>query len=215
MNWSAIADETAIALIFSFHDYEAEFGRPIFLRDETQLVRRFENWQTASAHILKTVRKLSERQTADFSRHPVPIDAPASSAFATLAYLCRPGSAPNSDRCRAALRDTFANRYCVVRPSADGGRLQLAEFGNGYDHIDEHWNTRTIGTPFGEFEDVDYSRFVKAAYASAWETWKPVLEEINIRKPIGGVPSRYLRILLPTMWGDQPALLSTSLPLNT
>ncbi|MFM9938916.1 MAG: hypothetical protein ACKVP7_05405 [Hyphomicrobiaceae bacterium] len=141
----------------------------------------------------------------------MPIIGQAREPFRLLAETSLAVSAGNHHDLANILRDRFSSTYCVVRPDPDGNRLVLAAFGNGYAHLDEHWDNRKVGTPFGEFADPDYSAFVQQAYRDVWSSWRPTLERIDAPSFKPPLPSTYERLLLPIHWGNQRAMLSATL----
>ncbi|MBS0241361.1 MAG: hypothetical protein JSS20_04235 [Proteobacteria bacterium] len=212
LDWDKIADEAAVGLVFALHDYIEEFDGAIFIEAPVGVVTRLENERVAVNHVIARMRRWSARARKPFERHSVPLSATSLACFRDLARLCSPYGTSDVELVRTRLRSDFANRYCVVEPSGDSERLLLAEFGNGYCHIDDQFDTRRVGTPFGEFKNADYSRFTKSAYEQVWRSWTPTLEAIEIKDPTEGLPAQYYRALLPMFWSNRRVLLSTSLP---
>lgn len=211
VTYRSISDACLIRLFYDLHDFGDDPRRPAFIVGDDRIVRRFDGAAAAADYVVSRVKQCSATPERGYRRRRLAIAGRHRLPFRRLRELCAPGDPPNFDRLREVLHGDFGNRYCIVQPDQDGSRLLLAGFGNGYAHIDEHWEKRRIGTPFGEFTDRDYSVFVKKAYFDAWRAQEPVLEEI--RTP--GLPStllrKYERILLPVRLASGPALLSATL----
>ena len=211
VTYKAISDACLIRLFYDLQDIGGRVQRPAFVVGDDRVTRRFSDATAAADYVVSRVKQVASPLEIGYQRRRLAIAGKTRLPFRRLRDLCSGGETPNVDLLQEVLARDFANRYCIVHPDADGTRLLLAGFGNGYGHLDEHWEKRRVGTPFGEFTDRDYSEFVKKAYHEAWRSGEPTLEEIKSPRFKLPLPRKYERILLPIRLKSGPALLSATM----
>jgi hypothetical protein len=209
VNLTDASDRSLHTLIRELAVYAHDCDHPVFMDEDDGVVRRFANGQVALRHLVTRLASQAQQSKGSLARRQIAF-ATGHRSFQQLGLLCQGSDVLNFGSLRSPLQGDFANRYCVVRPDSEIDRLVLQEFGDGYDHLDRNWEQRTAGSPFGEFEDREYSAFVQRAYREAWSAWKPVLEEIEVPNFKPPLPSKYQRILIPIRLATGPAMLSAS-----
>jgi len=212
VNLSVISDVTLVAVIYELNDYAEHYGGVVFINYDNKIFSRFTDGYSAMRHILTQSNRGAAHQGANFVRRPISIVRGGASrnAFDQVVALCNAGATPGEGELGTILRAHFGDRYCVVRPNPEGTRLVLAAFGKGYEQIDEYSRYRQAGTPFGEFADRAYSKFVQTAYFEAWRSCRPILEVVEAPGFKPPLPSRYERLLVPLRWAHGRAMLSVT-----
>ena len=200
------------ALLTFFHDLAAAASSdagPFFVEEKSQPPVRFANGTAALQYLVLRLKSAAPKR-ADFGRAEQPFNK-AAEPFRVLTERCSAQKCLNTASIREMLISEFDNRYCVVVPEASRGQLILMEFGDGYQHIDGSYNSRSAGRPFGQFESRDYTAFVQDAYKDAWRKGRAVVEEITVPEHFeGNLPPSYKRIILPVQLATGPALLSAT-----
>lgn len=203
------SDKSLLGLVRELGLLALNFDCPVFFDDMSGVIHRLKNARAALLYVVQQLSDLMTRTEGSLVRRPIAMVA-SHHAFHALASACRGSDVLNFGAVRNVLQSDFANRYCVVRPDTQADRLVLQEFGDGYEHLDGNWERRKAGTPFGEFDDREYSTFVQKAYLEAWQAWRPTLEDIKVPRFKPPLPERYQRILLPIRLATGPAMLSAS-----
>lgn len=211
LTFKSTSDACLARLFYDLHDFGNGQERPAFVVGDDRIAHRFNDAAVAADFVVSQVKQYTPIQESGYRRRRLAIAGSRREPFRRLRELCSEGGRPNFERLREVLARDFGNRYCIVQPDADGSRLLLTGFGDGYEHLDAHWDKRRAGAPFGEFTDRDYSDFVKKAYRDAWLSGESTLEEIKAPTWHPPLPTKYERILLPLELAKGRALLSATL----
>ena len=213
INFRAVSDEAITSLIYEVFDHEEYSGRPLFTIDCGKIVQTFDNAGNAVKFIIDQWEERQPRTIHRAHRRRIPLVGPSKALFRQLLIHCASSQSTDLQQAVHLLRTQFDDRYLIVQPNTENGRLILAAIGDGYSHIGASWKRHNLGEPFGEFESKSYSEFVKDAYREAWTMQQPVLEEIDAPQPSGS-PNEWIsydRMLLPIHTNGGPAMLSATL----
>jgi hypothetical protein len=120
---------------------------------------------------------------------------------------------PESARMRRQLSSRFGGRWTLSELDTSTGQVIVRSMGEGYPLYDCAWTCEPRGRSFDEFPDAAYGRFVTRSHREAFETARPIHDEVDahINWPRFGVLRiRYERIIAPFFSGSRPLLLSVS-----
>ena len=213
IDYRSASDEAITALIYENFDHEQFSSRPLFTIESGKIVQTFDCAGSAVRQIIDRWERRQSRTIHRAHRRRVPLSGVTRAPFRQLLIRCTTTRSRDLKQILQLVRTHFNDRYLIVRPNPDSGRLILTHIGEGYSHIDARWRRRNLGGLFGEFENKSYSEFVKQAYREAWTQQVPVLEEIDAPRPTDP-PNEWIsydRMLVPISTDDGPAMLSATL----
>ena len=215
VNLDVVSETAFAALCYELSDQQELPRLPVFIGCGDNTIFRFSGVGPGIEFIAARMRDRAPVAQRRYDRRSASLNGASREVFRCLAAMCSSRRVFDSALVRKLLVEAFDDRYVVVRPNPDNGRLLLAEAGNGYPRFNAELRQQD-GRPFGEFSaDPLYSTFVQQAYREAWSKQGMVLEDIEATLPsVGELPpalTRYERILIPVRSAQGPALLSATM----
>ena len=114
---------------------------------------------------------------------------------------------------RQELSLRFGGRWTISELDTSNGQAIVRSMGDGYPLYDCAWTCQPLGRSFDEFPDPAYGRFVTDSHREAFESAKPIHDEVDalINWPrFGPLRTRYERIIAPYFSGSRSLLLSAA-----
>jgi hypothetical protein len=121
--------------------------------------------------------------------------------------------APKSAWARQQLSLRFGGRWTLSELDTSNGQVIIRNMGEGYPLYDCAWTCQPLGRSFDEFPDPAYGRFVTKSHREAFESARPIHDEVDahISWPrFGLLRTRYERLIAPYFSGSRALLLSAS-----
>jgi hypothetical protein len=122
-------------------------------------------------------------------------------------------TAPDDPMARPKLSAWFGGRWTISELDTSNGQVIVRGMGRGYPLYDCAWTCQPLGKSFDEFPDPAYGRFVTESHREAFESARPIHDEVDalINWPrFGLMRTRYERVIIPFLSGPRPLFLSAA-----
>jgi hypothetical protein len=121
--------------------------------------------------------------------------------------------APDDPWARQELSAWFGGRWTISELDTSSGQVIVRGMGGGYPLYDCAWTCEPLGRSFDEFPDPAYGSFVTESHYEAFESGRPIHDEVDARinwPRLGFMRTRYARVIMPFLSGPRPLFLSAA-----